>query len=83
MWKFRQYLHARTINCVKWKMHFIGSNNPNTWFGRFPKIILDLRCKRIQENRTLFLKHSELGRVTILLIYIDDIIVIRDDEKKN
>ena len=31
---------------------------------------------------TLFFKHSHGGRVTTILVYVDDIIVIRNDRKE-
>ena len=30
----------------------------------------------------LFIKYSDLGGVTTLLVYVDDIIMIRNDEKE-
>ena len=32
-----------------------------------------------QGDHTLFIKHSTTGKVTILLVYVDDIIVTGDD----
>ena len=37
--------------------------------------------KQSQGDHTLFIKHSDLGRVTVLLVYVDDIIVTRNNEK--
>ena len=36
--------------------------------------------KQSQGNHTLFIKHSDSGGVTALLIYVDDIIMTRNDE---
>jgi len=33
-----------------------------------------------QGDHTLFIKHSPEGKLTLLLVYVDDIIVARDDE---
>jgi len=34
-----------------------------------------------QGNHTLFIKHSSSKEVTILMVYLDDIIVTRGDKK--
>ena len=35
--------------------------------------------RQSQKDHTLFIKHSNSGEVTILIIYIDDIIITVDD----
>ena len=52
------------------------------WFGRFTKVMLSLGCKQSQGDHTLFIKHFDSGRVTTLLVYVDDIIMIRNDPKE-
>ena len=49
------------------------------WFGRFTKVMLSLGFKQSQGDHTLFIKHFDSGRVTTLLVYVDDIIVIGND----
>ena len=39
--------------------------------------------KQIQGDHTLFIKHSISRGVTSLIVYVDDIIVTGNDEKKN
>jgi len=41
-----------------------------------------LGFKQSQGDHTLFVKHSELGGVTVLLVYVDDITVTGDDEEE-
>ncbi|RDX77885.1 hypothetical protein CR513_41924, partial [Mucuna pruriens] len=36
--------------------------------------------KQSQGNHTFFIKHSPYGKLTLLLVYVDDMIVIDDDE---
>lgn len=38
--------------------------------------------KQSQGDHTLFVKHSKSGLVSILLVYVDDIIITGDDEKE-
>ena len=42
--------------------------------------MIGLSLKQSQEDHTLFVKHSVPGGVTMLLVYVDDIIVTCDDE---
>lgn len=56
--------------------------SPHAWFGRFTKVIVGLSFKQSQGDHALFFKHSETGRVTMLLVYMDDIIVTCDDEEE-
>ena len=35
-----------------------------------------------QGNHTLFIKHSQIGKLSALIIYFDDIIVPGDDSKE-
>ena len=56
--------------------------SPKTWFGRFAKVMKEFRYKQSQGDHTLFIKHSATGGVTTLLVYVDDIIVTRNDERE-
>ena len=42
--------------------------------------MLAIGYKQRQLEHTLFIKHSSLGGVTTLLVYVDDIIVNRNDK---
>nr|KYP55256.1 hypothetical protein KK1_001462 [Cajanus cajan] len=46
------------------------------------KVMTSLGYKQSQGDHTLFIKHSVSRGVTILLVYVDDIIVIGDDKKE-
>jgi len=41
----------------------------------FPKDI-----SKAKGHHTLFIKHSNIGKFTLLLLYVNDIIIARDDE---
>lgn len=53
--------------------------SPRAWFGRFTKAMKCLGYKQSQGDHTLFFKHSQGGKLTVLLVYVDDIIVTGDD----
>ncbi|RVW67945.1 hypothetical protein CK203_064392 [Vitis vinifera] len=48
-------------------------------FGRFAKVMKNMGYRQSQENHTLFVKHSNLGGVTTLLVYVDNIIMTGND----
>ena len=56
--------------------------SPRAWFGRFAKVMKEFGYKQSQGDHTLFIKHSTAGGVTALLVYVDDIIVTRNDERE-
>ncbi|RDY07817.1 hypothetical protein CR513_08025, partial [Mucuna pruriens] len=54
--------------------------SPQTWLRRFAQVMISLGYRQSQGDHTLFIKHSPDGKLTLLLIYVDDIIVLGDDE---
>jgi hypothetical protein len=52
--------------------------SPRAWFGRFNVAMRKYGYKPINSDHTLFLKHR-LGKVTALIIYVDDMIITGDD----
>ena len=59
----------------KLKKALYGQQSPRAWFGRFVRVIITMGYMQSQGDHTLFIKHSSLGGVTTLLLYVDDIIV--------
>ena len=49
---------------------------------RFTKAMIQFGYKQSHGNRTPFVKHLSKGKITILLVYVDDIIVTLSDEEK-
>ncbi|RVW15032.1 hypothetical protein CK203_084789 [Vitis vinifera] len=47
---------------------------------RFAKVINNQGYQQGQTNHTMFFKQSNDGRMTILIVYIDDIILTGDDK---
>ena len=56
--------------------------SPQAWFGRVTKSILNRGYSQSQEDHTLFIKLSSIRRVTLLIMYVDDIIVTSDDNEE-
>ena len=54
--------------------------SPRAWFGRFTRALIGLDNHQARGDHTLFIKHSYSGgAVTILLVYVDDILVTGGD----
>lgn len=53
--------------------------SPRAWFDRLTKAMIFMGYWQSQKNHTLFIKQSILGEVTILIVYVDDIIIAGDD----
>ncbi|RDX66424.1 Copia protein, partial [Mucuna pruriens] len=54
--------------------------SPRAWFGRFAQVMISLGYRQSQGDHTLFIKHSPNGKLTLLLVYVDDMIVTGDGE---
>ena len=42
--------------------------------------MVSLGYRQSQGDHTLFMKHSQNGKLTLLLVYVDDMIIAGDDE---
>jgi len=54
--------------------------SPRAWFGRFTQVMVSVGYRQSQGDHTLFIKHSENGKLTLLLVYVDNMIITGDDE---
>ena len=52
--------------------------SPRAWFGRFTQAMKSYGYKQGNADHTLFIKHMG-GKVTLLIIYVDDMVVTGDD----
>ena len=73
--------NANTVCKIKKALYGL-KQSPQAWFGRFTKVMIGLGFKQSQGDHTLFIKHSKSRGVTMLLVYVDDIIVTGDDEEE-
>ena len=55
--------------------------SPRAWFGRFCKAMKTYNYIQSDSDHTLFYKHCH-DKVTILIIYVDDMIITGDDSKE-
>ena len=53
--------------------------SPRAWFGKFTQAMKDLGYKQCNGEHTLFFKIAQGGLTTILIVYVDDIIISRNN----
>ena len=68
--------------CKLKKVLYGIKQSPRAWFGRFAKFMKEFGYKQSKGDHTLFIKHSTVGGITVLLVYVDDIIVTGNDERE-
>ncbi|RVW16062.1 Retrovirus-related Pol polyprotein from transposon RE1 [Vitis vinifera] len=53
--------------------------SPRAWFEHFGKVIKHYGYTQSQADHMMFCKHSNEGKVAILIVYVDDIVLTGDD----
>lgn len=56
--------------------------SPRAWFERFTRAVKTYEFSQCQTDHTLFIKHSTKGKITIIIVYVDDIILTGDHEEE-
>jgi len=54
--------------------------SPRAWFEWFSRAMQRFGYKQSQADHTLFIKHSSQGKVTALIVYVDDIVLTGNDD---
>ena len=75
---FEERLGSQTVCKLKKSLYGLRQS-PRAWFDRFSTVIKNLGYFQSQADNTLFVKHSEDKKITILIVYVDDIIVTGDN----
>ncbi|RVW34837.1 Retrovirus-related Pol polyprotein from transposon RE1 [Vitis vinifera] len=70
---------AKNQVCKLQKSLYGLKQSPRAWFDRFTKTVLKLGYKQGQADHTLFVKKSHAGKLAILIVYVDDIILSGND----
>jgi len=55
--------------------------SPRAWFGRFRNEVCSMGYRQSNADHTLFFKHN-YDKITILVVYVDDIVITGDDDKE-
>ena len=53
--------------------------SPRAWFEHFGKVVKSYGYHQSQANHTMFYKHSKKCKISILIVYVNDIILTGDD----
>ena len=53
--------------------------SPRAWFGKFTKIMKLLEYRQCNGDHTLFFQYSSAQGITILIVYVDDIIITENN----
>lgn len=64
------------------KLLYKLKQSPRAWFERFGKAIKSYGYGQIQADHTMFYEHSPEGKVTILIVYVDHILLTGDDHNE-
>ncbi|CAL8109306.1 unnamed protein product [Prunus armeniaca] len=75
-----RYNTTKTGTICKLRKALYGlKQSPHAWFGRFTMAMKNNGFRHSISNHTLFLKHQK-GKVTTLVIYVDDMIITGNDK---
>ncbi|KAH9648615.1 reverse transcriptase Ty1/copia-type domain-containing protein [Citrus sinensis] len=58
------------------------NTSPRTWFDRFGKVLKTYGYSQGQADHTMFYKQSKEGKLAILIVYVDNIILTGDDKEE-
>ena len=74
---------ATTNQVCKLKKSLYGlKQSPRAWFDRFTKVVRRNGYTQCQADYTLFVKTSFEGKLAILIVYVEDIVVTGDHEEE-
>ncbi|KAI3421371.1 uncharacterized protein J3R85_012404 [Psidium guajava] len=74
---FEERFEARKVCKLKKSLYGL-KQSPRAWFERFGKVIKRYGYTQGQADHTMFYKHSKEGKVAILIVYVDDIVLTGD-----
>lgn len=75
---FEETLRKEKV-CNLNKLLYGLKQSPRAWFEKFTKSVCKLGYVRSQSDRTMFYRYSWGGKVTILIVYVHDVILTGHD----
>lgn len=73
---FEEKFHSNV--CKLQKALYGLKQSPKAWFDRFTLFVKGQNYCQAQSNHTIFTKLSKEGKIAILIVYVDDIILTGD-----
>ena len=75
--------YSKTSKVCRLKKSLYGlKQSPRAWFERFTRAVKQYGYLQCQADHTLYVKHSPGGKITILIVYVDDIILTGDYDEE-
>ena len=69
----------RSNVCKLQKSLYGLKQSPRAWFEKFTTVVNRQGYRQSQADHTIFTRVSAKGKITVLIVYVDDIILTRDD----
>ena len=69
----------KTLVCRLKKALYGLKQSTRAWFAKFARAMKEMNYYQSDGDHTLFMKHGSTGKVAILIVYVDDILVTGDD----
>ncbi|KAL0533130.1 hypothetical protein IC582_030345 [Cucumis melo] len=66
--------------CKLQKSLYSLKQSPRAWFDRFTTFVKSQRYSQGHSDHTLFTKASKTGKIAILIVHVDDIVLTGDDQ---
>ena len=60
----------------------VSKQSPKAWFERFGKAVKSCGYCQSQADHTMFYKHNKDGKIVILIVYMDDIVLTGSDKEE-
>jgi len=72
----------RSKVCKLKKILYGLKQSPRVWFEKFTRSVKKQGYTQGESDHTLFIKYNPSGKITILIVYVDDIVLTIDDVKE-
>ena len=74
--------HLSNKVCKLQKTIYGLKQSPRAWFGKFTKVMKSFGYSQCNQDHTLFFKYNRDNEITLVLVYVDDIIVTGNDTQE-
>ena len=78
---FDNHQKSRAVCRLKKSLYGL-KQSPRAWFDHFSRVIKGHGYTQGQTDHTLFVKHTLDGKTTVLIVYVDDIILTGDNSRE-
>ena len=68
--------------CKLQKSLYGHKQSPRAWFDRFTRVLRRDGYTQCQLDHTLFVKHLTSGKLIVLIVYVDDIVLTGNGEEE-